>query len=214
MNDSLQEELAKKIKELENRIDEAYEAGKKKFSYQIEQGKAIFQKEIGALHKKASKNIFVFILRAPLGTLLTAPIIYSILFPVLLLDLFATVYQWICMPIYKIERVKRRHHITFDRHRLKYLNFFEKINCIYCSYVNGFISYIAEIAGRTEQYFCPIKHSKRLKNRHNYYQNFLDYGDYEDYHERLKGLRFKLKQLEESDDEKKDSITTKRKLKD
>lgn len=33
----------------------------------------------------------------------------------------------------------------------------EKVNCVYCSYFNGLMSYLREIAGRTEQYWCPIR---------------------------------------------------------
>lgn len=124
--------------------------------------------------------------------LLVAPIIYAMLFPALLLDLFVTIYQWICFPVYKIKKVKRKDHIAFDRHHLKYLNSIERLNCIYCSYVNGLISYVAEIAGRTEQYFCPIKHSHRLKGTHSHYKNFMDYGDFEKYREELEMLREKL----------------------
>ena len=206
MSDSLQKELADKIKELENKIEEAYETGKEKFSYELKHGKAIFNEEIKKLHKKEVKNLLVYFFNVPLGLYISAPIIYAIFFPILLLDLFVTVYQWICMPIYKIPRVKRSDYITFDRHRLKYLNIIEKINCLYCSYINGFISYISEIAGRTELFFCPIKHARRLKKTHAHYNDFLDYGDYKNYKSEVSRLRSMFKELYEAEKKEKKTI--------
>ena len=46
----------------------------------------------------------------------------------------------------------RGQYIVIDRHRLKYLNAIEKLNCVYCGYGNGVIAYARDIAGRTEQY--------------------------------------------------------------
>jgi len=203
MSDSLQKELADKIKELENKIEEAFEAGKEKFSYELKQGKAIFSEEVKKLHQKEVKNLLIYLFNVPLGLYISAPIIYAIFFPILLLDLFVTIYQWICMPIYKIPKVKRGDYITFDRHRLKYLNIIEKVNCLYCSYVNGFISYISEIAGRTELFFCPIKHATRLKKTHQHYNEFLDYGDYKNYKSEVKRLRSEFNEVYKKENEPK-----------
>ena len=51
------------------------------------------------------------------------------------------------------------------------------------------IAYVQEMAGRTEQHWCPIKHAVRLKIRHSRYQHFLEYGDAEQYHERIEKVR-------------------------
>ena len=67
-------------------------------------------------------------------------------------------YQHFCFPIYQVPLVKRKEYIKIDRQRLQYLNFRQKINCMYCGYVNGFLAYALAIAGRTEQYWCSIKH--------------------------------------------------------
>src|SRR4029079_2678571 len=96
----------------------------------------------------------------------TAPIIYSLVVPVAILDLWITVYQQLCFPVYGIARVRRSGYIVIDRHHLGYLNGIEKLNCMYCSYANGVFGYVREIAGRTEQYWCPIRHAKRIRNPH------------------------------------------------
>ncbi|WP_271223801.1 hypothetical protein, partial [Streptosporangium carneum] len=81
-----------------------------------------------------------------------------------------------------------------DRHKLPYLNVIQKLNCLYCAYANGVLAYVAEIASRTEQYWCPIKHAARVTGTHRRYDGFLEYGDVADYPEGLEGQRQKLKQ--------------------
>ena len=76
-------------------------------------------------------------LNAGITHIVTAPVIYSLIIPFVLLDLFVTVYQLICFPVYKIEKVKRSDYLIFDRYHLAYLNTIEKINCAYCSYATG-----------------------------------------------------------------------------
>ena len=50
-----------------------------------------------------------------------------------------------------------------------------------------------EIAGRTEQYWCPIRHAKRVRAPHAHYREFVDYGDAAGYQQQLPLLRAKLK---------------------
>jgi hypothetical protein len=106
------------------------------------------------------------------------------------------VYQAVCFPIYGIPKVKRENYIVFDRQYLNYLNLIEKINCAYCSYFNGLIAYIQEIAARTEQYWCPIKHARRISKLHSRYQKFLSYGDAEAYRAQIEVVRSDFKDLE------------------
>ena len=109
--------------------------------------------------------------------LLTAPAIYSLIVPLVLLDLWATFYQHVCFRVYGIARVRRADYFVVDRERLPYLNALEKANCAYCGYANGVISYAREIAARTEQYWCPIKHLRAPRSTHNRYASFIAYGD-------------------------------------
>ena len=65
----------------------------------------------------------------------------------------------------------------------------ERLNCVYCGYVNGLIAYIQEIAARSEQYFCPIKHARTIGDIHSRYKNFLEYGDAEEYRKNIEKVR-------------------------
>jgi hypothetical protein len=109
--------------------------------------------------------------------ILSSPLIYACVVPFLLLDLSVAIYQLVCFPIYGIPKVRRKDYLVFDRGRLAYLNTIEKVGCIYCSYANGLLALITEIAARSEQYFCPIKHAHSLAKAHSRYSKFLPYGD-------------------------------------
>jgi hypothetical protein len=128
------------------------------------------------------------------GSIVTAPIIYSLLVPLAVVDVWVTAYQWICFPVYGVPRVPRRRYWRLDRGKLQYLNGIEKANCVFCGYANGVIAYVREIAARTEQYWCPIKHATSIPGSHERYHRFVDYGDADGYRRRLMPLRHVLNQ--------------------
>jgi hypothetical protein len=47
------------------------------------------------------------------------------------------------------------------------------------------VAYVHEITGRTEQYFCPIKHARKILNAHSRYKRFLEYGEADNFHGKL-----------------------------
>lgn len=144
---------------------------------------------IRALQRRQRVGLWRYITRANAATALTAPVIYSVLLPFAVIDLWVTVYQAICFRAWRVKRVRRRDFFAIDRHQLPYLNALEKMNCLYCSYANGVIAYVREIAARTEQYWCPIRHARRVRGTHDRYERFVPYGDAASYRTRLDGLR-------------------------
>ena len=191
MNNRLNEILAE-IRELEKSVQEELKQREEEFKYKVKKGKVTFEREYAMLHKKLSKSLLSYVFGAPITTVLSAPVIYAMIVPTLLMDLGLTIYQAVCFPLYRIPKVKRSEHIILDRHYLKYLNILERINCDYCSYFNGLASYATEIAARTEQYWCPIKHASGKAQRHSRYHKFLDFGDAEAYGAKLEELRKEL----------------------
>lgn len=109
--------------------------------------------------------------------------------PLVVTDVFISFYQFTCFPIYGIKKVRRGNYIVFDRQHLSYLNFIEVFHCTYCAYGTGMIAYISEVVGRTEQYFCPIKHADRILGEHSRYADFLDFGATENYEAKLEEYR-------------------------
>jgi hypothetical protein len=191
--DNILERLHSIQSELESEIDKLLQEKRRQFQYTLDQGKVSFDREVRKLQRRYKTGSIRYLARARLGHMLSAPVIYSLFVPLLLLDITVTLYQHTCFRIYGIERVKRGDYIVIDRQHLAYLNLIEKINCNYCGYANGLIAYTREIAARTEQYWCPINHSRRTLESHQLTNNFVDFGDADEYRKRLDELR---KQLE------------------
>lgn len=116
---------------------------------------------------------------------ISVPFIWLPLLALLVLDLMVSVYQFICFPLYGLEKVKRSAYIqVMDRTRLEYLNGFEKLGCMYCGYANGFLLYTKEIAGRTEKYWCGIMHQDKpgfKVHSDQVEQRFSKFGDKKDF---------------------------------
>ena len=169
--------LMEKIQVLESELEAELAKRQADLRFGLEKGEALFEEEVLRRHRELKIRLSTYVLKAPPLVILTAPFIYALIIPFVLLDLFVTVYQFICFPVYGIPKVRRSNFLVFDRHHLAYLNILEKLNCAYCSYGNGLIAYVREIASRTEQYWCPIKHARRLIGAHARYAVFADYGD-------------------------------------
>ena len=157
-------------------------------------------KQLSEKYRSARIGVLRYLREANILVILTAPIIYSLIIPFVLIDLMASIYQAICFRVYKIEQVKRKDYFNYDRAKLSYLNIIEKLNCTYCSYGNGVLAYVQEIAARTEKFWCPIKHAARIKGVHKYYREFEEYGDGEHYQEQLAKLRAELNEEDEGEE--------------
>lgn len=188
MSDPLQN-ILDKLKQLEIDLHDEIDKKRERFLYQIEDKKVHFEGEIKRLHKEQAESLFRYIANAKLLHIVTAPVIWLILIPTVLLDVIVSLYQAICFPVYGIPKVKRSDYVVIDRQYLAYLNAIEKMNCIYCGYFNGLIAYVREIAARTEKYWCPIKHARSVKGAHDHYGYFVDYGDVKAYKEQFSILR-------------------------
>ncbi|PIV90134.1 hypothetical protein COW46_04560 [Candidatus Gracilibacteria bacterium CG17_big_fil_post_rev_8_21_14_2_50_48_13] len=129
-----------------------------------------------------------------LRQLISAPFIYAVIIPTLFLDIVLEIYHRICFPLYGIPYVKRSEYIRFDRWKLPYLNIIEKVNCIYCEYVNGFYAYAVAVAGSTELYWCSLKHqSGGGFHEPDHQKNFLPYGDEEAFNRYIAKSRRKIR---------------------
>ena len=164
------------------------------FGYRMRQGRIVISRRVRKRQQALKIGLHRYLLASGVMAVLTAPFIYIVVLPIAALDAFASLYQSICFRVYGLARVRRRDYVVFDRHKLPYLNVIQKLNCLYCAYANGVLAYVAEIASRTEQYWCPIKHAARVTGTHRRYDGFLEYGDVADYPEGLEGQRQKLKQ--------------------
>lgn len=178
-------ELQEKLRAAEAEIEAELTRRREALRYHLHNRRVVFEEGVTRLHKTMRTHALRYLIGARLLVVLTAPVIYVVIVPMIVLDIFVMIYQAVCFPIYGIPMVRRRDYLVFDRHHLAYLNIIEKINCAYCSYFNQAIAFVREVASRTEVYWCPIKHARRVLGPHPHYTGFADFGDAQAYRERV-----------------------------
>lgn len=190
-------ELLVRIQQMEQEIELEMKRKRAELQADFEETRVRFEHEVLMQQRRFKTGLLAYMFSAKLSTALTAPVIYAVFFPMVLLDVAVTLYQTICFPVYGIARVKRSDYFVFDRSHLAYLNLLEKFNCAYCSYGNGLMAYAREVVARTEQYWCPIKHARKIMAAHPYYTGFVDFGDAKGYKRELEELRTELAKLDQ-----------------
>lgn len=181
----LQDELATVIHEQQEQLH-----------YRIEGSKVRFEENLRRIHHELKTGVFAWLRTSELRNVASAPFIYLMILPLVTLDLFLFVFQSICFPLYRIPKVKRSNYVIIDRHNLGYLNAIEKLNCVYCGYVDGLLCYARQIVSRTEMYWCPIKHARKLLDPHANYALYGDFADGENYRAQAAALRRRLREME------------------
>ncbi len=172
--------ISKILEDIKNKKKELileYSKLKDKYWFSFKWRKIIFNKDIKEKNKKFKISVIESIFSTKVREFLSIPFIYSMIIPAVILDIFLFIYQQTAIRLYWIPLVKRSDYISFDRKHLDYLNVVQKINCLYCSYVNWLFLYAVEIAWRTEKYWCPIKHASKMKWEHDWEEYFADYWD-------------------------------------
>ena len=197
MNDRIQN-LLNQMAALEDELRTVIAEQQTSVFFQIKGKRIEFERSIKQAHKRLKTGFFRWLVTNRPQNLITGPIIYGMIIPLVILDLFVSFYQAACFPIYKIAKVRRADYIVLDRQHLEYLNFIEKFHCTYCAYGTGLIAYMYEIVARTEQYFCPIKHARKILGTHARYASFLDYGEATGYEAKLENFRITLSRVADS----------------
>lgn len=198
MNDRIRNLLAQ-MTALEDELRVALLEQETSVFYQIKGKRVEFERTIKQAHSRLKQGFFRWLVTNRPQNLITGPIIYGMIIPLVILDLFVSFYQAACFPIYGVAKVRRAEYIVFDRQQLEYLNFIEKFHCTYCAYGSGLIAYVYAIVAKTEEYFCPIKHARKILGTHSRYARFLDYGEAEDYEAKLEEFRTQLAKKEKQE---------------
>ena len=184
--------LLEEMRGIQEQLEQFFDEARERFRYTVEDGRVRFSMEMQQLHLRYRVSSLRYLLDADLLSVLTAPLIYLMIVPLLFMDAGLTLYQHVCFRAYGVPRVRRRDYLINDRHKLGYLNAIEKVNCTYCGYANGMVAYAREIVARTEQYWCPIRHARRVSYSHSRYPKFFAYGDAVSYQQGLQGKRGEL----------------------
>jgi hypothetical protein len=177
--------LTEKLDELNKALSREYARMAEKYGFSIQKRTVKFLKEFRERNKKFKIPVWKYVIPTHIRHVLSLPFIYVMIVPAVILDIFVTIYNWTAIPLYRIPRVKRSEYIVYDRQFLSYLNVVQKINCVYCTYVNGLFAYASEIGARTERYWCPIKAAHKPKAHHGWYSDFADYGSPQEWEEKF-----------------------------
>lgn len=183
MNSSIKD-ILEKIEKLNQDLRIEYDRLAEKYGFSLQKKKVIFLEEFRRRNRKFKFPTWKYVIPSNIRHVLSIPFIYAMIVPAIILDIFLTVYQWTAFPLYHIPRVKRVDFFIYERRFLDYLNIIQKMNCLYCSYVNGLFAYAVEIGARTERYWCPIKSAHKPKFSHGWYHDFADYGNPEEWNQK------------------------------
>jgi hypothetical protein len=191
MNENIQR-LLNEISELEEELATVINEQQERLHYRIEGSKIRFEENLRRIHHDLKTGVFAWLRQSEIRNIASAPFIYAMFVPFVMLDAFLFVYQSVCFPLYRIPKVGRSNYVVLDRHNLGYLNAIERLNCVYCGYVDGLLAYTRQIVSRTEMYWCPIKHARKILDPHRRYARFADFGSGEDYESYVVAMRKEL----------------------
>jgi hypothetical protein len=195
MNPRIQE-LLERIRQIEEELEQEVQRRRQELHADFSKRRVMFAREVVEQQQRFKTGLLSYVLHAQWRHMVSAPFIYAVFVPLVLMDLFVSLYQLVCFPLYRIPRVRRSDYFVYDRAHLAYLNALERFNCRYCAYATGLIGYCREVIGRTEQYWCPIKHARRVLQAHEYYHGFVDFGNAASYRTELAKLRPELERLQ------------------
>lgn len=181
--------LLDQIAALEDELRTVVHEQEERLLYRLDGKRVRFEENVRKTHRQLKRSVLYWIITDRPQNFITGPVIYALAIPLGFLDLCVTLFQATCFPIYRIAKVRRGDYLVYDRQHLEFLNWFERFHCTYCAYATGLIAYAGEIAARTEQYFCPIKHAQKVLGSHARYARFLGYGEAADYHAKLEEFR-------------------------
>ena len=174
MKDTIRDILAK-IESLNNDLREEYDRLAKEYGFYFEKKKVIFLEQFKNKNRAMKLPSWKYVIPTNIRHFLSIPFIYGMFIPACILDIWLTIYQYTAFTLYHIPYVKRRDYFIYERRFLDYLNWIQKINCLYCSYVNWLFAYAVEIWARTERYWCPLKAAHKPRFSHGWYKDFADY---------------------------------------
>lgn len=103
--------------------------------------------------------------------------IWAMIPPIVIIHTTLWIYQQIYFSIYGIPKAQFREYLIIDRHKLKQLNWGQKLACMYCGYANAVAAWCKVVANRTEVYSCAIKHSV-MKEGQEHQKEFFEYEDF------------------------------------
>ncbi len=141
-----------RIRQLEKELEGEFKKKNQEIIKNYQEQKVRFAISIREQQEKHRVSWAKYAFGPRLLSFLVSPVIYAMVVPIVFYDLCLFIYQHITFRVYRIPLVKRKDYFIIDRHHLGYLNWIEKVNCVYCGYGNAVAAYGKEITARTELY--------------------------------------------------------------
>ena len=114
MNDRIRD-LLNQMNALEDDMRTALHEQETKMFFEIKGKRIEFETTVRQAHRKLKNNFFRWLVKNRPQNLITGLIIYGMIFPLLILDIFVSFYQATCFPIYGVTKVRRSDYIVLDR---------------------------------------------------------------------------------------------------
>jgi hypothetical protein len=102
------ERIVRRLHEAEEDLQREVHEQQRRWRFEVHRGRVRFDRGIRDAHRRMKQGIPAYIREGSLLSLVTAPVVYSLIVPLLVLDVWTTVYQCVCFPIYGVPRVHRR----------------------------------------------------------------------------------------------------------
>src|ERR1700722_18719812 len=91
--------LVESIRGLERQLEQEIAKRRVELNYKVHDGVVHFEQAVIARHRLLRARLLSYVFGARPAMILTAPAIYALIIPVVLLDLFVAVYQTVCFPV-------------------------------------------------------------------------------------------------------------------
>ena len=99
------DDLLARMRTLQDELEEEIAEKRVAFRYKLENGRIVWEEEARRQHRALRIRWLRFLAYTRPMVLLTAPFIYSLIIPFVLLHLFVIIYQAACFPVYGIPKV-------------------------------------------------------------------------------------------------------------
>src|SRR5664279_6405543 len=106
------DELMAKLRSVEAEIETELTKRREELRFRIENRRIVFAEEVLRVQRAIKVRASRYLIDANPLMILSAPVIYSLLIPIALVDLWVMAYQAICFPIYKIPKAVSYTHLT------------------------------------------------------------------------------------------------------
>jgi len=103
------------MRRLEYDLEGAFERLRTDLRFRIERDKVIFEENVLKRHREMKMRLRDYVRGARPMVVITAPVIYALIVPMLLLDLCVTIYHAVCFPVYGITKIQRGDYIEPPR---------------------------------------------------------------------------------------------------